>query len=171
MSYRLDDTNVTSAWFADGELFDIKQFEIMRGPQGTLFGGNNPAGTFNLISFGPSDASRYVSLEVGEYNTLKYTVAGNLDIGSFASTRIAVRSSERDGYVKNLTTGDTVDGLKFLGVRSKTDLFLTDSLTAHVTLLHQERDDSSARTSKAICNSNVLYGCDPYGSFPTVGNI
>ena len=71
VSYRLDDTNVTSAWFADGELFDIKQFEIMRGPQGTLFGGNNPAGTFNLISFGPSDATQYVNLEVGDANTIK----------------------------------------------------------------------------------------------------
>ena len=171
VSYRVDDTNVTSAWFVDGELFDIKQFEILRGPQGTLFGGNNPAGTFNLISNSPSDSSRYVSTEFGDYGTIKLSAASNYDLGSFASTRLAIRSSQRDGFVENLATGQTVDGLNYLGVRSKTEFYLSDTLTGHLTLFHQSRDDSSARTSKAACNPNELYGCDPWGSFPTVGNV
>ncbi|RAP32478.1 hypothetical protein DID76_00090 [Candidatus Marinamargulisbacteria bacterium SCGC AG-414-C22] len=172
VTYRFDDSNLTSAWFADGELFDVKQFEILRGPQGTLYGGNSPAGTFNVNSYGPADNhDNYFKSEFGEYNLRRYTTAFNVPLGNFASTRLAIRSSEHDGYVENLATNMDIDNYKFIGVRSKTELYLTDRLTGYVTLYHNSRDDNSARTSKAGCTSNPLFGCDPYGPAPGVGDV
>ena len=172
VSYRMDDTNVTAAWFADGELFDINRFEILRGPQGTLFGGNNPAGTFNLISNGPSDPIQpYISIEVGDSSLLRYTAASNFDLGTFASTRIAAHYAARDGYVENLATNKSIDDLNYFGIRSTTDIYFSDRLTGSLTLFHHERDDASARTAKSACNPNEIFGCDPWGSFPEPGNV
>ena len=50
VSYRMDGSNVTAAWFADGEMFDVQALEVLRGPQGTLFGGSNPAGSIIILS-------------------------------------------------------------------------------------------------------------------------
>ena len=55
VTYRLDDNNIGGTSMAVGELFDIASFEVLRGPQGTLYGGNNAGGTFIINSRDPGE--------------------------------------------------------------------------------------------------------------------
>ena len=52
---RQDDINMGNLQMAQNELFDLASFEVLRGPQGTLYGGNNPGGTFLMKSIDPGD--------------------------------------------------------------------------------------------------------------------
>ena len=66
---RQDDINMGTLQMAQNELFDLASFEVLRGPQGTLYGGNNPGGTFLIRSIDPGDdADAYLKAEYGDKN-------------------------------------------------------------------------------------------------------
>ena len=78
VSYRMDGSNVTAAWFADGEMFDVQALEVLRGPQGTLFGGSNPAGSVIISSATPTSAkNNYFDFETGDHELSKFTLGSN----------------------------------------------------------------------------------------------
>lgn len=84
-------------------LLDIKQVEILRGPQGTLYGANALAGLINMVSYGPSDeTSGTVGLSLADYDTR--TVKGALGgpVNNTLGYRLAVQSHVSDGYINNV---------------------------------------------------------------------
>ena len=91
------------------DAFDIERIEILRGPQGTLFGRNNLAGTINMVSARPTeDAGGKVKATFGD-NGLR-TVRAVVNSGSFADgmlrAKIAGVTRDYDGYYKNAFTGN-----------------------------------------------------------------
>ncbi|RDV27382.1 TonB-dependent receptor [Alteromonas aestuariivivens] len=92
-------------------LFDIQQVEVLRGPQGTLFGRNTTAGIVKFDTVKPSqDFDAYAKLGFGTYNTLNFegAVAGGLT--DDLSARFSVLSQQRDDYIDNAFT-DQKDAL------------------------------------------------------------
>lgn len=91
------------------DAFDIERVEILRGPQGTLFGRNNLAGTINMVSARPTEeAGGKIKITVGE-NGLR-TVRAVANTGSFADgllrAKVAGVTRDYDGYYKNAFTGN-----------------------------------------------------------------
>ena len=81
-TYRLDDNNVGATSMAIGELWDIDSFEVLRGPQGTLYGGNNPAGTFIISSKDPGEeVDGDFRAEFGDLDMQRYTAAFTINAG------------------------------------------------------------------------------------------
>ncbi len=92
---------------------DIERVEVLRGPQGTLFGRNSYGGAINVISNKPSfeEYDYGVSLTVGDYSHLRTEGFANVPLGERAAFRLTAVRETRDPYVENITIGDD-GGLK-----------------------------------------------------------
>ncbi len=87
-------------------VFDIAQVEVLRGPQGTNFGRNTPAGVIKFDSVKPSQGGDpYVSISYGKYQTANLEGAFNIPMGNGWAGRVAVLSQTRDDWVTNTAPG------------------------------------------------------------------
>lgn len=107
--------------------FDIQRVEILKGPQGLLFGRNAASGAVHTITEKPKleDVEGYVRLGVGERDRLQAEFAYNQPLGDTWAMRISGVHSEEDGFVKNLYTGDDLgehdrDAIRF-SIRKEAD--------------------------------------------------
>lgn len=134
-------------------VFDLDRVEVLRGPQGTLFGRNTPGGIIKFDSRKPQDTfEAYVRAAYGSYNTRDLEGAINLPL---AEDVLAVRLSglyqERDPYVDNGFTGqkDAYEGFKELAGRAQ--FLLTPANTDFTALLnlHARSNDGNARLFRA----------------------
>jgi iron complex outermembrane recepter protein len=84
-------------------MFDLERVEVLRGPQGTLFGRNSPAGVVKFESVKP-DAKAfggYGSITVGRYSAVNAEAAVNAPLGAGAALRVSMQSQNRDDWVSN----------------------------------------------------------------------
>ena len=87
---------------AGATTFDIDQIEILRGPQGTLYGANALAGLINMISAAPEQQfGARLAAEVGNYNSRTFNGAITGPLGNTLSGRLAVSQHTSDGYLRN----------------------------------------------------------------------
>lgn len=102
------------------DLFDVERIEILKGPQGVLFGKNNLAGTLNVITARPADDfGGEVRLSAGSYGLRQFR--GKLNSGRFAddalAAKVAVNFRDYDGYSRNVVTGSRLNGANVKSVR------------------------------------------------------
>jgi iron complex outermembrane receptor protein len=85
-------------------IFDSQDVEVLRGPQGTLFGRNTPAGVIKIDSVAPSDEYHgFADLDYGTYNTVDFTTAlGGAIIPQVLDFRIALQEQRRDNWITNI---------------------------------------------------------------------
>jgi len=101
-----DDVALESPMLKSFPVFDLKQVEVLRGPQGSLFGRNTPAGVVKLESAKPTDYyTGYVSGEWGTYNTLNVEGAMSGPLGGGFTARISGLLERRDNWVHNTNAG------------------------------------------------------------------
>lgn len=83
-----------------GNFYDLQRVEVLKGPQGTLYGRNSDAGAVNLITNKPTQTfGGYVQEEIGDYNLRRTTGAINVPLSSDLAVRLAFYDSKRDGYL------------------------------------------------------------------------
>lgn len=84
----------------NASLYDLERIEVLKGPQGTLYGRNATAGAVNIIAAKPklNSTEGNVSAQYGNYNSLKVNAAVNLPLGDIAAVRVAAMSDTHDGY-------------------------------------------------------------------------
>ena len=85
------------------ELVDVEAVEVLRGPQGTLFGKNTAAGAINIRTVAPStdSADAFMELTAGDLNLRRIAGAANIPLTDKLAFRGTIFASERDGYVDN----------------------------------------------------------------------
>jgi iron complex outermembrane recepter protein len=127
--------------------FDVASVEVLRGPQGTLYGRNATAGSVNISTVRPkgNELSGYVRLTLGNYNAVSAEAAIE---GALVPDKLLIRlagiSDYHSGYGKNIVTGNDVDDLKSRAIRGTLVANLTDDLTATVIGEYYRRKDNSA---------------------------
>jgi outer membrane receptor protein involved in Fe transport len=126
------------------ELGDIERVEVLRGPQGTLFGRNSTAGLINIVTKGPDTDgfSGGVSATYGNYDYLRIDGNVNAPLGDTAAVRIDGVWQQRDGFIKNATPGeaDVNDRDRFL-VRSQLKFEPSADLTVRLIADYSERNE------------------------------
>lgn len=105
----------------DFDFFDIERIEVLRGPQGTLFGRNAVGGAVSVITRDPpTEPDASLELSYGNHDTLGLrAMAGGPIVGDTLSALVAVSVRNSGGYVENLTTGNDQQKEDIKSVRTK----------------------------------------------------
>ena len=153
------------------EYFDVERVEVLRGPQGTLFGRNATAGVVNVISSKP-DFDEYkgnLKFEGGNYDTRRIVAMGNAPIiDNVLALRVAGAMTQREGYDYNEITGNPVNGRDLWSGRLTLGFNPTDRIRTYLLWERFEEDDDRARTGKQLCHRDP--GPDTIGSTPVVSD-
>lgn len=138
---------------ATAEAFDMERIEVLRGPQGTLYGRNSTGGVINYITAKPvfEEYSGSVTAEIGNYNNRKVRGMVNVPIGDKYAVRFAANWLERDGYTKNIATGNDIDDRDLWSARLTLGFEPTDWLSGWVLYEKFEEDDSRRGGARFMC--------------------
>ena len=106
--------------------FDLERIEVLRGPQGTLYGRNATGGSINLITKLPHEEPEFnAALTVEDYDRQKYELGGNLPLTDNAALRASLTYDDQgEGYRDNVVTGEDQDTIESLSARAS---FLWDA--------------------------------------------
>lgn len=97
--------------YQSGAFFDVERIEVLRGPQGTLYGRGATGGSVNIMTREPTpDFEGYGRVSVGDYNLIvtEGALSGPL-LGDRLTARVAFRTHDHDGYTPNLFNGEAYD--------------------------------------------------------------
>ena len=143
---------VTASNFNNSEFFDVERVEVLRGPQGTLYGRNSTGGAVNIITVKPSsDFNGFASLQYGNYKSVKATGAVNIPLGDAFAVRIAGTRLVQDGVGTNTFLGGQVDGRDLGAIRITASFKPTDRFSAYLMFEHYGEDDTRNRVGKQLC--------------------
>lgn len=110
--------------------FDTERVEVLRGPQGTLFGRNTTGGAMNVIMRKPSDtAGMKMEMSAGSYERYTVKATADLPLSDAIRTKISGFVVQDRGYLKNITTGDWLNGEKSYGIRGDVRILPSAELT------------------------------------------
>jgi outer membrane receptor protein involved in Fe transport len=164
--------------FFEQEFYDLERVEVLRGPQGTLYGRNATAGVVNIISAKPK--FRYeakLSADVGNYGSSRLEGMVNIPlVEDKVALRIAGAWTKRDGYDTNQITGKQIDGRDLWSTRTSLRFAPNDRLDVNLIWDHFQEDDDRLRSGKQLCNKDVVthvgsvdVSANPYQSVPDEG--
>lgn len=115
-------------------LFDIERVEVLRGPQGTLFGRNATGGLVNFITRKPTDElGGYIDITAGSYNEVRVEGAINLPISDALQVRLSALHHENDGWLENIVGKDYFEK-EFNGARAQIRLAPTADIENILTI-------------------------------------
>ena len=124
-------------------LFDTRQVEILRGPQGTLYGANALAGLINVVSNSPSDQpGGGIEMTAANYDTLSLNGFATGPINDSSAYRVAFQRNSSDGYISNDYLGrDDTNNIDEGSFRGRFDWQATDNLNLDLVLLSADIDN------------------------------
>ncbi len=102
------------------DFIDIEQVEVLRGPQGTLFGKNTTAGAFNVTSRAPSfDPTASFELSYGNYGYIQAKASISGPLSKKLAARVSFVGTQRDGLLYNSRTQTNINDINNIGVRGQ----------------------------------------------------
>jgi len=159
-----------------GSLRDVERIEVLRGPQGTLYGRNTIGGAINVITNGPTkDYHATAEIGVSSFNGFDvFGAAGGPIIEDVLGFRVTGWSNKRDGYAENLTTGTKFQGVENQGGRARLALTPVIGLKIDGTVEVLHDGDRSAFTGfdqGSALDPNVVFFAAPGRVRQTTGDL
>ena len=150
-----------------GSFFDLQNVQVLKGPQGTLFGRNTTGGAILLVPQKPtSKFEGYAEVSTGNYGMLRVQAALNAPLSDSARFRIAVDHQKSDGWLHNISDIGPRDynNTDYTAVRASLVLDLTSNIENY-TILSYSKSDTNGSFQKLIAAQQA--GFNPVN--PTVG--
>jgi iron complex outermembrane recepter protein len=147
------------------EYFDLERVEVLRGPQGTLFGRNATSGVVNFITAKPDASGFKASGEVGygNFNEIRLQGMVNVPLADTLAVRVAGFYLNRDGYTTNLFDGNDLDDRDMYALRGSIRWEPTEDTTIDLMGYYFREDDKRLRIQKQLCQRDPtgVLGCLP----------
>jgi len=163
----LDDVYIARPQGALLDVFDVERIEVLRGPQGTLYGKNTIGGAIKYISRGlPKQTDGFASVTAGNHSQLdvKAAIGGPIGGSEALRARVSVASLNRDGYGENLHTGQQVSDKEILAARAQLGAYVNDDLDIQFAVDWLD-DQSGVRGGKMLAPNPLDYAIDPDRGF------
>jgi outer membrane receptor protein involved in Fe transport len=159
---------VGSSALNDTGFHDLERIEVLKGPQGTLSGRNAVQGLVNLVTARPTgELEGSFEMIAGNFNSKRTNIVFNLPVSDKVSMRFATSIFERDGTIRNINSGNDIDGRDSLAGRLSIDFDMNEKTSFEFTYDYQKADDNRQNIGINFCESDPLFGCSPF----TVGSI
>ncbi|MGA0602399.1 TonB-dependent receptor [Caulobacter sp. KR2-114] len=151
-----NDAPVSSGRLAQADFFDINQVEVLRGPQGTLYGRNATGGVINIITSKPVDKfAGAITAEAGNYGTYKGNGFINIPLGDMFAVRVAGDFSKHDGYQFNEFNGTRTNAQNIWATRATVSFTPNSKFHAYLMWEHFAEDDSGGGNAGVSTNSCI----------------
>lgn len=177
----VNDVYIHNPRIFETEYYDMEQVEILRGPQGTLFGRNATGGVVNLKTARPVLGETLYDVEgqLGNFDHTKVKGSVNIPVGENFAARVAGIFLDREGYTDNLLGGD-IDGRDQWSARLSLRWDVSDDTRIDFVGHRFEEDSNRSRSQKQLCNfdPSAILGCipdsiptEPINAFATAGTL
>ena len=146
VSYHLDGIYVASPYSLQTDFLDLERVEVLRGPQGTLFGQNSTGGAINVVTKAPTTDETYGSadLTLGDHGLFKIRAGVNRPLSDNLAMRASFISNIRDGFTENLTNGQDLDDADSFSARVRLKYEPSDNFRADFTAQIFDEDRNGA---------------------------
>ena len=145
------------------EFFDLERVEVLRGPQGTLFGRNATSGVVNVITAKPKLGAFEAAAEAeyGNYDSMKGKAMVNIPLGDTMGIRVAGIYLNRDGYTKNSFLDTRIDDRDLYSVRGSFRWEPSPDTTIDLMASYFHEKDKRTRIQKQLCQRDPtgILGC------------
>ena len=159
------------------EFLNVERVEVLKGPQGTLYGRNATGGAINIVTTKPADelAGRF-SLSFGRFNEVNAGGYAAVPLGAGLAVDLAANRIHRDGYVDDLVRGGKLGRKKSHSLRGRIRFQPSDDIDIIASISDSSTDDNSAFTVQPIDGNTIGRAINPTVLLPTkprqyVGNI
>ncbi len=161
----VDDIYVSRQNANNFTLFDVDRIEVLRGPQGTLFGRNTTGGAVRVILKKPAEElGGYAEVGVGEYEHYNFRGSVDIPVTDTVLTKVSAFWVDEEGYVDNPTTGDTLNGEENFGIRGATLWRIADGLAWDVAVDYTDTDEINLTNNAAGSDRISLTGLSQNGT-------
>jgi len=142
VAFVVDGVNIPDANLVNQELYDLAMIEVVKGPQGTLYGKNAIGGAVNILTLAPTNYTKNkLTLGYGNGNSLKAQLSSSGPIAKDkVYYRIAGSYKKSDGVIDNITLGEPVDYLDDLSIRGQLKFDLSSSFSATIGLQYTDTE-------------------------------
>ena len=149
VALHMDGIFIASKFSLRTDFIDLDRIEVLRGPQGTLFGQNSTGGTVNVINTLPSfdELNGKVDLTLGDYDLAKARGGINIPLTDSIATRFSWVTTDQDGFSENLVNGQDLDDTNHTTLRSDwlIDLSETSSLRLFAQFFDAENNGAAMK--------------------------
>jgi iron complex outermembrane receptor protein len=154
VSYHLDGIYVASPFALHTDFLDLERIEVLRGPQGTLFGQNSTGGAINVITKAPDteEFSGKADITVGNYSLVRARGSVNIPISDTMALRASIASHNHDGFSRNVTLDQGLDQADNFSGRARLLWAPTENLRFNLTAQYYDEDTNGA-AQKGILDS------------------
>ena len=156
VAYHIDGIFIASPFSLQTDFIGVDRIEVLRGPQGTLFGQNSTGGAINVVTKTPSlnDSYSSGSLTVGEYNMTKLSGSASGPIFENVAATFSFTKTKRDGFSTNIFNGQDLDDDDSYSLRN--DLFIDLDESSSLRLFGQyAKIDSNGSAMKGLDDTTV----------------
>ena len=142
----MDGIFIASKFSLRTDFIDLDRIEVLRGPQGTLFGQNSTGGTVNVINTLPSfdELSGKVDLTLGDYDLAKARGGINIPLSDSVATRFSWVTTDQDGFTENLVNGQDLDDTNHTTLRTDWLFDLSDTSSLRLFAQYFEAENNGA---------------------------